>query len=185
MTSADSFRRALGQPEFGRHFLDGLVVAGAVAIASAAIASAVVASAVIAFPAGTAVTRFRLPFRTTLPTMFPRARMVPREALASLLFLPVRDFAIRMRRGFGKAFPEAPEGSRVPRRGEPYALSAADPFPARPAGSGGPERDFPRLRANGFLFAKSFIGGGPGSGVPRTRTATPGLRAGRSGKGPS
>lgn len=115
--SPDSFRRVFGQQEFGRYFLDGFVVAGAV----------VIASGVIAFLAATAVTRFRFRFRTTSLTMFLVARTVPVEALTIPLFFLMRDFgqsntpgslilphiafslpfAIRMPRGFVKAVPEA------------------------------------------------------------------------------
>ncbi|CAM5442227.1 ABC transmembrane type-1 domain-containing protein OS=Streptomyces aurantiogriseus OX=66870 GN=GCM10010251_67310 PE=4 SV=1 [Streptomyces aurantiogriseus] len=69
--SLDSFRRVFEQQEFGRYFLNSLVVAGTL----------VIASAVIAFLAATAVTRFRFRFRTTLLIMFLVAQMVPVEAL--------------------------------------------------------------------------------------------------------
>ncbi|REE61087.1 carbohydrate ABC transporter membrane protein 2 (CUT1 family) [Streptomyces sp. 3212.3] len=115
----DSFRRVFGQQEFGRYFLNSLVVAGCV----------VVASALIAFLAATAVTRFRFRFRTTLLIMFLVAQTVPVEALAIPLFFLMRDlgqlntlgalilphiafslpFAIWMLRGFVKAVPEALE----------------------------------------------------------------------------
>lgn len=117
--SLDSFRRVFGQQEFGRYFLNSLVVAGAV----------VIASGVIAFLAATAVTRFRFRFRTTLLIMFLVAQMVPVEALTIPLFFLMRDFgqlntlgslilphiafslpfAIWMLRGFVKAVPEALE----------------------------------------------------------------------------
>ncbi|MFQ6147737.1 carbohydrate ABC transporter permease [Streptomyces seoulensis] len=117
--SLASFRRVFGQQEFGRYFLNSLVVAGAV----------VIASALIAFLAATAVTRFRFRFRTTLLIMFLVAQMVPVEALAIPLFFLMRDFgqlntlgslilphiafslpfAIWMLRGFVKAVPEALE----------------------------------------------------------------------------
>ncbi|MGW4277936.1 carbohydrate ABC transporter permease [Streptomyces seoulensis] len=117
--SPASFRRVFGQQEFGRYFLNSLVVAGAV----------VIASALIAFLAATAVTRFRFRFRTTLLIMFLVAQMVPVEALTIPLFFLMRDFgqlntlgslilphiafslpfAIWMLRGFVKAVPEALE----------------------------------------------------------------------------
>ncbi|GAA4917709.1 carbohydrate ABC transporter permease [Streptomyces coeruleoprunus] len=117
--SLDSFRRVFGQQEFGRYFLNSLVVAGTV----------VVASALIAFLAATAVTRFRFRFRTTLLVMFLIAQMVPVEALTIPLFFLMRDlgqlntlgalilphiafslpFAIWMLRGFVKAVPESLE----------------------------------------------------------------------------
>ncbi|MCL6736807.1 carbohydrate ABC transporter permease [Streptomyces neyagawaensis] len=115
----DSFRRVLGQQEFGRYFLNSLVVACTV----------VIASALIAFLAATAVTRFRFRFRTTLLIMFLIAQMVPVEALTIPLFFLMRDagqlntlgalilphiafslpFAIWMLRGFVKAVPESLE----------------------------------------------------------------------------
>lgn len=117
--SADSFRRVFGQQEFGRYFVNSLVVAGTV----------VVVSALIAFLAATAVTRFRFRFRTTLLIMFLVAQMVPVEALAIPLFFQLRDFgllntlgslilphiafslpfAIWMLRGFVKGVPQALE----------------------------------------------------------------------------
>jgi N,N'-diacetylchitobiose transport system permease protein len=117
--SWDSFRRVFGQQEFGRYFLNSLVVAGCV----------VIASALIAFLAATAVTRFRFRLRTTLLIMFLVAQMVPVEALTIPLFFLMRDFgqlntlgslilphiafslpfAIWMLRGFVKAVPEALE----------------------------------------------------------------------------
>ncbi len=115
----DSFRRVFGQGEFGRYFLNSVVVAVAV----------VLASALIAFLAATAVTRFRFRMRTTLLIMFLVAQMVPVEALTIPLFFLMRDagqlntlwslilphtafslpFAIWMLRGFVKAVPEALE----------------------------------------------------------------------------
>ncbi|WP_159768003.1 carbohydrate ABC transporter permease [Streptomyces sp. HM190] len=115
----DSFRRVLGQQEFGRYFLNSLVVACAV----------VIASGLIAFLAATAVTRFRFRFRTTLLIMFLIAQAVPVEALTIPLFFLMRDtgqlntlgalilphiafslpFAIWMLRGFVKAVPESLE----------------------------------------------------------------------------
>ncbi|GAB2447174.1 carbohydrate ABC transporter permease [Streptomyces incanus] len=115
----DSFRRVFGQEEFGRYFLNSVVVAVAV----------VLASGLIAFLAATAVTRFRFRMRTTLLIMFLVAQMVPVEALTIPLFFLMRDagrlntlwslilphiafslpFAIWMLRGFVKAVPEALE----------------------------------------------------------------------------
>ncbi len=117
--SVDSFRRVFGQQEFGRYFLNSLVVAGTV----------VIVSGLIAFLAATAVTRFRFRFRTTLLIMFLVAQMVPVEALTIPLFFLMRDFgqlntlgalilphiafslpfAIWMLRGFVKGVPEALE----------------------------------------------------------------------------
>lgn len=117
--SLDSFRRVFEQQDFGRYFLNSLIVACTV----------VLASALIAFLAATAVTRFRFRFRTTLLIMFLVAQMVPIEALTIPLFFLMRDvgqlntlgslilphiafslpFAIWMLRGFVKAVPEALE----------------------------------------------------------------------------
>ncbi|MBP2403132.1 Inner membrane ABC transporter permease protein YcjP [Streptomyces netropsis] len=121
----DAFRRVFGQQDFGRYFLNSLLVAAVV----------VLASAIVAFLAATAVTRFRFRFRTTLLVMFLVAQMVPVEALAIPLFFLMRDagevvpaiglntlgslilphlafslpFAVWMLRGFVKAVPEALE----------------------------------------------------------------------------
>ncbi len=115
----DSFRRVFGQQDFGRYFLNSVVVAVAV----------VIASAFIAFLAATALTRFRFRLRTTLLIMFLVAQMVPVEALTIPLFFVMRDlgqlntlwslilphiafslpFAIWMLRGFVKGVPEALE----------------------------------------------------------------------------
>lgn len=117
--SFDSFRRVFEQEDFGRYFLNSVVVAGSV----------VVASALIAFLAATAVTRFRFRLRTTLLILFLVAQMVPVEALTIPMFFLMRDvgalntlislilphlafslpFAIWMLRGFVKAVPEALE----------------------------------------------------------------------------
>ncbi|MFI6649802.1 carbohydrate ABC transporter permease [Streptomyces sp. NPDC050529] len=117
--SLDSFRRVFQQQDFGRYFLNSLLVAGTV----------VVVSALVAFLAATAVTRFRFRFRTTLLIMFLVAQMVPVEALTIPLFFLMRDFgqlntlgslilphlafslpfAIWMLRGFVKAVPDALE----------------------------------------------------------------------------
>ncbi|UFR00512.1 carbohydrate ABC transporter permease [Streptomyces sp. Go40/10] len=117
--SLDSFRRVFQQHDFGRYFVNSLVVA----------VSVVIASALIAFLAATAVTRFRFRFRTTLLIMFLVAQMVPVEALTIPLFFLMRDlgqlntvgslilphlafslpFAIWMLRGFVRAVPESLE----------------------------------------------------------------------------
>lgn len=82
--SLDSFRRVFGQQDFGRYFVNSLVVA----------CSVVIVSALIAFLAATAVTRFRFRFRTTLLIMFLVAQMVPVEALTIPLFFQMRDFGL-------------------------------------------------------------------------------------------
>jgi N,N'-diacetylchitobiose transport system permease protein len=71
-------RRVFEQREFGRYFLDSLVVAG----------TAVIFSAVIAFLAATAVTRFRFRFRTTSLIMFLVAQTVPVEVADDPAVLP-------------------------------------------------------------------------------------------------
>jgi len=101
--SPDSFRRVFGQRDFGRYFVNSLVVA----------CSVVIVSALIAFLAATAVTRFRFRFRTLTVTLFLRLRdfalLNPRGSLIlpRIAFSP--PFAIWMPRGFGKAVPEALE----------------------------------------------------------------------------
>lgn len=77
----DSFRRVFEQQDFGRHFLNSLLVAVLV----------VLASALIAFLAATAVTRLRFTFRTTLLIMFLVAQVVPIEALTIPMFFLMRD----------------------------------------------------------------------------------------------
>ncbi|NGO70938.1 carbohydrate ABC transporter permease [Streptomyces sp. SB3404] len=117
--SLDSFRRVFEQEDFGRYFLNSVVVA----------VSVVIVSALIAFLAATAVTRFRFRLRTTLLILFLAAQMVPIEALTIPMFFLMRDvgalntltslilphiafslpFAIWMLRGFVKAVPESLE----------------------------------------------------------------------------
>ncbi|TPQ20297.1 carbohydrate ABC transporter permease [Streptomyces sporangiiformans] len=165
--SLDSFRRVFGQQEFGRYFLNSLVVAITV----------VVVSALIAFLAATAVTRFRFRFRTTLLIMFLIAQMVPIEALTIPLFFQMRDFgqlntlgslilphiafslpfAIWMLRGFVKAVPESLEEAAYLDGASRTRFLWQILFPLV----------FPGLVAtsvfsfistwNDFLFAKSFI----------------------------
>ncbi|MFH8370616.1 carbohydrate ABC transporter permease [Streptomyces sp. NPDC018031] len=121
--SLAAFRRVIDQEDFGRYFLNSLLVAGTV----------VIASALIAFLAAAAVTRFRFRFRTTLLVMFLVAQMVPVEALTIPMFFLMRDlgetvpgvglntlgslilphiafslpFSIWMLRGFVRAVPES------------------------------------------------------------------------------
>jgi len=101
--SLDSFRRVFEQQDFGRYFVNSLVVA----------CSVVIVSALIAFLAATAVTRFRFRFRTLTVPLFLRLRdfalLNPRGSLIlpRIAFSP--PFAIWMPRGFGKAVPEALE----------------------------------------------------------------------------
>jgi len=171
--SLDAFRRVFEQQDFGRYFLNSLLVAGAV----------VVASALIAFLAATAVTRFRFRFRTTLLVMFLVAQMVPIEALTIPMFFLMRDlgetvpgvglntlgslilphiafslpFAIWMLRGFVKAVPESLEEQAFIDGASRTRFLWQILFPLV----------FPGLVAtsvfsfistwNDFLFAKSFI----------------------------
>ena len=222
--SLDSFRRVFGQQEFGRYFLNSLVVA----------CSVVIVSALIAFLAATAVTRFRFRFRTTLLIMFLVAQMVPVEALTIPLFFQMRDFgqlntlgslilphiafslpfAIWMLRGFVKAVPEALEEAAYIDGASRAAIPVADPLPPRLPGPGGHERvllhlGLERLPVRQVVHHQRHFAVDPadgpagllqagraglgrdhgrldgdddsGAGLLRTRTATPGLRAGRSG----
>ncbi|MBB1252490.1 carbohydrate ABC transporter permease [Streptomyces sp. OF3] len=163
----DSFRRVFEQQDFGRYFLNSLLVAGTV----------VLASALIAFLAATAVTRFRFRFRTTLLIMFLIAQMVPVEALTIPMFFLMRDagllntlgslvlphlafslpFAIWMLRGFVRAVPESLEEQAYLDGASRTRFLWQILFPLV----------FPGLTAvsvfsfistwNDFLFAKSFI----------------------------
>jgi N,N'-diacetylchitobiose transport system permease protein len=120
--SLAAFRRVLTVDDFGRYFLNSVVVALVV----------VVVSGLLAFLAAVAVSRFRFRFRTTMLILFLVAQMVPVEALTIPLFFLVRDlgatvpgiglntlgslmvvhtgftlpFAIWMLRGFVAAVPE-------------------------------------------------------------------------------
>lgn len=165
--SLDSFRRVFEQQQFGRYFVNSLVVACTV----------VVISALIAFLAATAVTRFRFRFRTTLLILFLVAQMVPVEALTIPLFFQMRDFgllntlgslilphlafslpfAIWMLRGFVRAVPDALEEAAYIDGASRTRFLWQILFPLV----------FPGLVAtsvfsfistwNDFLFAKSFI----------------------------
>ncbi|KOG86568.1 carbohydrate ABC transporter permease [Streptomyces varsoviensis] len=171
--SLDAFRRVFDQQDFGRYFLNSLLVAGVV----------VVVSSLIAFLAATAVTRFRFRFRTTLLIMFLVAQMVPVEALTIPMFFLMRDlgdtvpgiglntlgslmlphiafslpFAIWMLRGFVKAVPPALEEAAYidgASRGR-FLWQILFPlvFPGLVATS-----VFSFISTwNDFLFAKSFI----------------------------
>ena len=118
----DSFRRVIDVDNFGRYFLNGLLVALVV----------VALSGLVAFLAAVTLTRFRFRMRTTVLVLFLVAQMVPIEALTIPLFFLVRDigstvpavglntlgslmlvhtaftlpFAIWMLRGFVAAVPE-------------------------------------------------------------------------------
>ncbi|MFG3259172.1 carbohydrate ABC transporter permease [Streptomyces sp. NPDC048172] len=117
--SLDSFRRVFENEDFGRYFVNSVVVA----------LSVVLVSALIAFLAATAVTRFRFKLRTTVLILFLVAQMVPVEALTIPMFFLMRDFgalnslvslvlphlafslpfAVWMLRGFVKAVPDSLE----------------------------------------------------------------------------
>ncbi|MEU1038726.1 carbohydrate ABC transporter permease [Streptomyces sp. NPDC005551] len=165
--SLESFQRVLGQQEFGRYFVNSLVVA----------CSVVVVSALVAFLAAFAVTRFRFRFRTTLLVMFLIAQTVPVEALTIPLFFLMRDlgrlntlsalilphiafslpFAIWMLRGFVKAVPETLEEAAqldgASRARFLWQILFPLVFPGLVATS-----VFSFISAwNDFLFAKSFI----------------------------
>ncbi|MBT2383785.1 carbohydrate ABC transporter permease [Streptomyces sp. ISL-11] len=171
--SLDAFRRVFDQQDFGRYFLNSLLVAAVV----------VVVSALVAFLAATAVTRFRFRFRTTLLLMFLIAQTVPVEALTIPLFFLMRDlgdtvpgvglntlgslvlphiafslpFAIWMLRGFVRAVPETLEEAAYLDGASRARFLWRILFPLV----------FPGLVAtsvfsfistwNDFLFAKSFI----------------------------
>lgn len=165
--SLDAFQRVFEQQDFGRFFLNSLLVATLV----------VVASALIAFLAATAVTRFHFRFRTTLLIMFLIAQMVPIEALTIPMFFLMRDvgllntlgslvlphlafslpFAIWMLRGFVRAVPESLEEQAFIDGASRTRFLWQILFPLV----------FPGLAAvsvfsfittwNDFLFAKSFI----------------------------
>jgi N,N'-diacetylchitobiose transport system permease protein len=169
----DAFRRVFWQDDFGRYFLNSLLVAGAV----------VVVSALVAFLAATAVVRFRFRFRTTVMIMFLVAQMVPVEALAIPMFFLMRDlgdavpgvglntlgslvlahlaftlpFAVWMLRGFVSAVPEELEEAAMLDGASRSRFLWQVLFPLV----------LPGLAATGifsfistwndFLFAKSFI----------------------------
>ncbi|MFI6349540.1 carbohydrate ABC transporter permease [Streptomyces sp. NPDC050560] len=165
--SLDSFRRVFGQQDFGRYFVNSLVVA----------VSVVVVSALIAFLAATAVTRFRFRFRTTLLVMFLIAQMVPVEALTIPLFFLMRDagqlntlgslilphiafslpFAIWMLRGFVRAVPEAIEEAAALDGASRAAFLWRILFPLVLPGLVATSVFSFISTWNDFLFAKSFI----------------------------
>ncbi|GAA4075527.1 carbohydrate ABC transporter permease [Nonomuraea soli] len=115
----ENFTRVLTGENFGRYFLNSVLVAGSV----------VILSGLVAFLAAVAVTRFTFRLRTTILIMFLVAQMVPIEALTIPMFFVVRDlgllntlaslvlvhlaftlpFAIWMMRGFVAAVPESLE----------------------------------------------------------------------------
>jgi N,N'-diacetylchitobiose transport system permease protein len=163
----DAFRRVFEQQDFGRYFVNSVVVA----------VSVVVASALIAFLAATAVTRFRFRFRTTLLILFLVAQMVPVEALTIPMFFLMRDvgvlnsllslvlphlafslpFAVWMLRGFVRAVPDSlEEQAQIDGAGRTrflWQILFPLVFPGLVATS-----VFSFISTwNDFLFAKSFI----------------------------
>ncbi|MET7860047.1 carbohydrate ABC transporter permease [Streptomyces sp. NPDC005318] len=165
--SLEAFRRVFEQHDFGRYFLNSLVVA----------VVAVVASGLIAFLAATAVARFRFRFRTTLLVMFLIAQMVPIEALTIPLFFMMRDFgqlntlgalilphiafslpfAIWMLRGFVKAVPEAIEEAAYIDGASRARFLWQILFPLVTPGLAATSVFSFIATWNDFLFAKSFI----------------------------
>lgn len=140
--SPDFFRHAFGQREFGRYFLNCLLVAG----------SAVAVPAPIRFLPAAAVGRFRFGFRTAPPIMFLMARAMPAEApVIPLFFLlassrgtspaehtghadPVARGLLRSLRdpaatGFRRVRSGQAGGGRAHRRSEPHTNPAPAPFP--------------------------------------------------------
>ncbi|WP_019854185.1 carbohydrate ABC transporter permease [Actinopolyspora mortivallis] len=77
----ENFRRVFTVNDFGRYFLNSLLVAGVV----------VVVSLVVSFLAAVALTRFRFRGRTVLLVMILTAQMVPVEALTIPLFFLMRS----------------------------------------------------------------------------------------------
>jgi N,N'-diacetylchitobiose transport system permease protein len=171
--SLDSFRRVFWQEDFGRYFLNSLLVAGAV----------VVLSALAAFLAATAVTRFRFRFRTTVLIMFLVAQMVPVEALTIPLFFLMRDlgdavpgvglntlgslilvhlafslpFAVWMLRGFVRAVPESLEEAAMIDGASRARFLWQVLFPLVLPGLAATSIFSFISTWNDFLFAKSFI----------------------------
>ncbi|GAA2581204.1 carbohydrate ABC transporter permease [Dactylosporangium fulvum] len=171
--SLDSFRRVLGVENFGRYFLNSLIVALLV----------VALSAGIAFLAAVAVTRFRFRFRATILVLFLVAQMVPIEALTIPLFFLIRDigsavpgvglntlgslvlvhlaftlpFAIWMLRGFVAAVPEEIEEAALLDGASRFTVLWRILFPLVAPGLAATSV-FSFITAwNDFLFARTFI----------------------------
>jgi len=171
--SLDAFHRVLAVDNFGRYFLNSLLVALVV----------VVVSGLIAFLAAVALTRFRFRFRTTVLVLFLIAQMVPVEALTIPLFFLVRDlggsvpgiglntlgslmlvhtaftlpFAIWMLRGFVAAIPdELDEAAQLDGAGR-FTVLWRILFPLVAPGLAATSV-FSFITAwNDFLFARTFI----------------------------
>ena len=171
--SFDAFHRVLAVDDFGRYFLNSLLVALVV----------VAASGLVAFLAAVALTRFRFRFRTTVLVLFLVAQMVPVEALTIPLFFLVRDlgtavpgiglntlgslmlvhtaftlpFAIWMLRGFVAAIPdELDEAAQLDGAGR-FTVLWRILFPLVAPGLAATSV-FSFITAwNDFLFARTFI----------------------------
>jgi N,N'-diacetylchitobiose transport system permease protein len=171
--SLDSFRRVLTVDDFGRYFLNSVLVALVV----------VVVSGLVAFLAAVALTRFRFRFRTTVLVLFLVAQMVPIEALTIPLFFLVRDvgaavpavglntlgslmlvhtaftlpFAIWMLRGFVAAIPDELEEAAQLDGANRFTILWRILFPLVAPGLAATSV-FSFITAwNDFLFARTFI----------------------------
>lgn len=171
--SLAAFRRVLTVDDFGRYFLNSVLVALVV----------VVLSGLLAFLAAVAVTRFRFRFRTTMLILFLVAQMVPVEALTIPLFFLVRDlggavpglglntlgslmvvhtgftlpFAIWMLRGFVAAVPEELDEAAQLDGASRFTVLWRILFPLVAPGLAATSV-FSFIAAwNDFLFARTFI----------------------------
>jgi len=171
--SLDSFRRVLTVDDFGRYFLNSVLVALVV----------VVVSGLVAFLAAVALTRFRFRFRSTVLVLFLVAQMVPIEALTIPLFFLVRDvgaavpavglntlgslmlvhtaftlpFAIWMLRGFVAAIPDELEEAAQLDGANRFTILWRILFPLVAPGLAATSV-FSFITAwNDFLFARTFI----------------------------
>jgi N,N'-diacetylchitobiose transport system permease protein len=171
--SLAAFRRVLTVDDFGRYFLNSVLVALVV----------VVVSGLLAFLAAVAVTRFRFRFRTTMLILFLVAQMVPVEALTIPLFFLVRDlgatvpgiglntlgslmvvhtgftlpFAIWMLRGFVAAVPDELDEAAQLDGASRFTILWRILFPLVAPGLAATSV-FSYIAAwNDFLFARTFI----------------------------
>jgi N,N'-diacetylchitobiose transport system permease protein len=171
--SLAAFRRVLTVDDFGRYFLNSVLVALVV----------VVVSGLLAFLAAVAVTRFRFRFRTTMLILFLVAQMVPVEALTIPLFFLVRDlgatvpgiglntlgslmvvhtgftlpFAIWMLRGFVAAVPDELDEAAQLDGASRFTILWRILFPLVAPGLAATSV-FSFIAAwNDFLFARTFI----------------------------
>lgn len=169
----EAFRRVIAVDDFGRYFLNSLLVALVV----------VVASGLCAFLAAVALTRFRFRLRTTVLVLFLVAQMVPIEALTIPLFFLVRDigtqvpaiglntlgslmlvhtaftlpFAIWMLRGFVAAIPEELDEAAQLDGASRFTILWRILFPLVAPGLAATSV-FSFITAwNDFLFARTFI----------------------------